>query len=481
MLPAASPPTVPAPGGAPASAAADAARRASPSIRPSALASSSLFPSTNPSPPPSTALPCLGPAIPPPLLPPASLLVGSSPPVAAALGSNTRSTAAPPAGEDDRAGGDDRAAAARLERFRLQAVARACVPRERVAFCLRARLPDAAGVGVWHAPEHGSAHYSGLMVCGSAWLCPVCAAKLAERSRAELAEAIAAWRAVGGQVALVTYTLAHERADDLGATLGGFLAAQESMTGTRAYRALRGVWGVVGAIKALEVTWGAAHGWHPHCHTLLFLRDGVDIEGAADELYRCWSAALGRRGLRCTRERGVVVQRGFGAVEEYVTKYGRAWDLPDELTKAHIKRGRGGRHSPWDLLRWFAETGEVQARALFREYAAVFKGRRRLVFSPDLRDRLGLGAERSDEELAAVVVADAVLLATLSAEAWAAVRRADRRGELLEVARSGDAGAVRRFVADLVRRSRPAVPRAGPPRAQGRALGGAILGYPVSG
>jgi len=50
---------------------------------------------------------------------------------------------------------------------------------------------------------------------------------------------------------------------------------------------------------------------------------------------------------------------------------------------------------------------------------------------------------------------DGILLALLSPLEWRAVRVADQRGQLLEVARTGDAGAVRSFVAALVARHIP--------------------------
>lgn len=111
------------------------------------------------------------------------------------------------------AGGGDPPLDARGRRFALQGTARRLLPRERVARCLRAVLPGGTRVDVLQDAEHGGAHYGGLQVCGSVHACPVCAAKIGERRRAELEGAIAAHRAIGGGVLLVTYTVAHGRAD----------------------------------------------------------------------------------------------------------------------------------------------------------------------------------------------------------------------------------------------------------------------------
>src|SRR5438552_1083589 len=75
----------------------------------------------------------------------------------------------------------------RQVRWQLQREARALLPHERVAFCMR-RI-QATTVDVFYSPQHQSAHYGGLMVCGSVWVCPLCAAKISERRRAELEQA----------------------------------------------------------------------------------------------------------------------------------------------------------------------------------------------------------------------------------------------------------------------------------------------------
>ena len=45
-------------------------------------------------------------------------------------------------------------------------------------------------VGVHVSKEHGAGFFSGLVTCGSVWACPVCAAKVQERRREEIALAI---------------------------------------------------------------------------------------------------------------------------------------------------------------------------------------------------------------------------------------------------------------------------------------------------
>ena len=78
----------------------------------------------------------------------------------------------------------------------------------------------------------------------------------------------------------------------------------------------------------------------------------------------------------------------------------------------------------------------------WREYLAAFAGVAQLGWSPGLRRRLGLGAERSDAEVAAEQAEDGVLLALLYLDQWRRVWQAGKIPELLDAAATGEAAAV---------------------------------------
>ncbi|MFL5624323.1 MAG: protein rep, partial [Ktedonobacteraceae bacterium] len=162
----------------------------------------------------------------------------------------------------------------RQVRWQLQREARALLPDERVAFCLR-RI-QATTVDVLYSPQYQSAHYGGLMVCGSVWVCPLCAAKISEHRRVELEQAIARCIANGGAVYLTTYTIAHKRYDNLSTLLQSFLQARKRMKQGRAAQALRQRFGILGTVSVREVTWSKLNGWHPHCHELVFCSAEID-------------------------------------------------------------------------------------------------------------------------------------------------------------------------------------------------------------
>ena len=104
--------------------------------------------------------------------------------------------------------------ARRVERFALQSVARDILPDSRTAKCLRIRAHD-SDVQVWKSKKHKTASYGGLQTCGSVWVCPVCGAKVVERRRGEIQQAMAQHRACGGEVHLLTLTAPHTRFDVL--------------------------------------------------------------------------------------------------------------------------------------------------------------------------------------------------------------------------------------------------------------------------
>lgn len=101
----------------------------------------------------------------------------------------------------------------------------------------------------------------------------------------------------------------------------------------------------------------------------------------------------------------------------------------------------GGR-TPFALLMDYGD-GDEQSGVLFMQYAKAFKGRRQLVWSTDLRARLGLSQEATDAELGADEVSELdIILARLSLAEWKAIYYTDHRGTLLDIASSGSAAAI---------------------------------------
>lgn len=345
-----------------------------------------------------------------------------------------------------------RAAERRLLRFSLQSAARELLPRERVAKCLRSPIPSAPTVDVYRSAEFQTAHYGGLQVCASVWCCPVCSAKVTERRRVELASGVKFWRdQAGGYLVLVTYTLRHHAGDDLQLVLAALLRAFELVHTARWWALFSDRFRIYGKVRALEVTVGEA-GWHPHIHCLYFLGSGPlpAIHSLEQSLKTRWLELLKKQGRDASWANGVDVRYTDEDIAEYVSKYGQEpqWKIEHEMTKSPSKIAKNGGRTAFQLLKDYSE-GDSKSGRLFMQYAANFKGKSQLHWSRGLRALLSLEVEKSDEELAKSTERDALLLASLTRPQWRAILGNDARGELLEIASTGDLEAFWMFVDEL--------------------------------
>lgn len=337
---------------------------------------------------------------------------------------------------------------ARLQRFMLQSVARKFLPKSRTDKCLRLRQASKE-IQVWQSREFKTTSYSGLQTCGSVWACPVCSAKIAERRRAEIIAAMAAHKAATGCVNLLTLTAPHQRTDNLSDLLGRQALALKKMFADRSVRKVFSEMGIVGQIRALEVTHGRLsefnNGWHPHYHLLLFCGSGVDLtrfdgpqmKDWAVRLYIRWAACCEGAGLGTPSfAHGLKLDDGSKAAR-YVSK----WGLEDEMTKGHTKKAIHG-ETPFDFLRaYLVDKADRQAGALFKEFAETFKGKRQLHWSKGLKKRFAIG-EATDEELSAQMDDHAAMLGTITLEQWCDVLAVEGSGIVLMLAVNGGWDAV---------------------------------------
>lgn len=343
---------------------------------------------------------------------------------------------------------------ARAERFILKAVAGRLLPKgSRTSKCMRWRVPN-RDLNLVYSPEHQRANYQGLQVCGSVHVCPCCSSKISERRRVEVASAIAAAKAQGLAVYLLTLTFPHGLGDDLGEITDKALAAYSKLFRGKAGVGLRDKIGLEGTIRAVEVTHGA-NGWHPHFHVLLFLKPGKLI--TPQEVHALvaprWQKVAVSAGLPMpSLSHGCHCDGGEKAAA-YVAK-GSTWGLESEITKGQVKIAKGAKGAtPFALLRDYAE-GNRQAGALFSEYARVFEGKRQLVWSKGLKRRFAI-ADFSDDELANAPEETPVrLLATITDKQWLSIRAGRLESVVLDLAELS-ADSLREFLAALPGRCLP--------------------------
>lgn len=344
---------------------------------------------------------------------------------------------------------------AREARFSLQDAARRLLPDHRVRHCIRTLTNKEGSVGILKDAVSGKAHYSGLQTCSSVWSCPICSAKISERRKLEVRQAIDTHIAAGGGVEMVTLTVRHGRMDVLAELMGKLRVATKKMREHRDYKELRELLDVVGSIRALEVTHGNANGWHPHFHELWLFASPLTVRQRAmlqRSLFSVWKTSSIAAGLPApSRERGVHVQRADSAAE-YVAKWGTEprWEAASEVTKANSKRGTGKGRTPFDLLRSYAE-GDARSGALFAEFSAAFKGYNQLRWTPGLKALFEI-ADQTDEEINREDVAKALRVSQVTREQWRLILRQpyQARAVLLRLAETGGHEAVARYVFELL-------------------------------
>jgi hypothetical protein len=350
----------------------------------------------------------------------------------------------------------------RVQRFALQSVARFFFPKSRIDKCLRLRQKGKE-IQVLKSVEHKTASYSGLQTCGSVWRCPVCSAKIAERRRGEIIAAMAAHKAAGGCVNMLTLTCPHQVKDNLADLLKKQAKALNTFWKDRQSKAVFKEMGVVGQIRALEVTHGRKsehnNGWHPHYHVLQFGGVGVDLTrfDAASmrdwqvRLYLRWANACKLAGLgEPSYAHGLKLDDGSKAAK-YVSK----WGLEDEMTKGHTKKALHG-ETPFDFLRsYLVDKNDKQAAALFVEFATTFEGKRQLHWSAGLKKRYAIG-EKTDEELADIQDDFCRVLGTITLDQWRDVLAVDGRVNVLVVAASSGWSAVVDYLDSIRGKARPA-------------------------
>lgn len=332
----------------------------------------------------------------------------------------------------------------------------------RTITCMRSKLSD---VKIHKSVEHGKSFYSGLLVCGSVWVCPVCAAKIQARRTIEVQNLFQwVYKVQKKQIAMVTLTFPHGLGDGLVENLAKQKKALEifrSWNNTMAksgFKKFKINMEFEGLVRALELTYGA-NGWHLHTHELWIIKyfeENPELESEIKQyLLDRWELACIKAGLldatnekqvKHFRERSVhIVFRAKDS--DYIAKQNgdndKAWGADKEVAQSHSKLGKSSGKSPFQLLIESEETPRY--RKLFLEYAYAMKGKAQMFWSPGLKAKVGV-EEKTDEELVEEQEDTADLLAVLNREHWVCVVKNKARAELLDIAeQSGIDGLIRWF------------------------------------
>ena len=327
----------------------------------------------------------------------------------------------------------------RVKDFLLQDLASKVLQKKfRVQFCLKRKIDKNNLVNVCFNESTSKAHYGNVIRCGSVWVCPVCAKKITEHRRTELKNINTMWKNgitlyvpekmdenfigppihhakdVKGFTYLLTLTSPHYAYQNLSLLRERMTKAKDLFFGGKKNSSLfQKQLGKIFHVTNLEVTYGQ-NGWHPHNHILLFTQHAVHgFASYRDQLARIWMDSCIKAGLRSpSMKHGLDIQDGSQA-DRYVAK----WGLPEEMSKGHMKKGKNGGYTPFDLLELSIEDkplygGKLPSK-LFQEYAIVMKGQRQLVWGRGLKKLLRID-EKTDEEHAEETEKNAIELTSVA-------------------------------------------------------------------
>ncbi len=327
--------------------------------------------------------------------------------------------------------GQDTYSSVRKVRYRLRHLLRKVTTIDRCKACGWSSLGQ--GITVKRSVTNEGmalAGFGGIAYCGRIWLCPVCAAKIRLRRGDEIARGVANHIGAGGAALFATATLPHEHGDALLTTFDVLAKAWRYLTDSRAWKYAREHYGIVGTIKAVEVTHGD-NGWHPHAHVVVLLSRALDFAellALTQSLDATWARALVRQGwpeglapYRFRLDAVDVNDQGSG-LAAYVAKV-QDKGLGNEIARADLKKGRSGSRSPFEILADFGENALADDLELWWEYETATKGRSAIRWSRGLRALL-LPDEKelTDDEIAAEEMGGE-LVAVLSASLWRRLRQ----------------------------------------------------------
>eukprot|EP01086_Lenisia_limosa_P011791 TRINITY_DN383_c0_g1_i1.p1 TRINITY_DN383_c0_g1~~TRINITY_DN383_c0_g1_i1.p1 ORF type:complete len:453 (-),score=54.03 TRINITY_DN383_c0_g1_i1:1013-2371(-) len=352
----------------------------------------------------------------------------------------------------------------------------------RVQLCLKRKINKSENISVCWNDSEKKAHFGNVIRCGSVWTCPVCAKKITEKRREEIAYINELWKAgvavkifdfksaneefkkekkffvgplipdieyIKGFTYLITLTNPHYANDSLSVLREKQKNAMESFFSDRKGKSIFARMGKRHQITNYELTYGK-NGWHPHHHILIFSDKYLPIQEFSqihDDLADHWANCVYKSGFRELKEfeKGIACDFQDGT---YADQYVAKWGIEHEMTKGHVKKGKEDGLTPFDLLRLSFDdlpikssyydflTGQVVEQEknpseLFKEFAYAFKGARQLMWSRGLKDVFGL-SDVTDDEIMDEVTEEAVILTTVEDLVFRLLCKYKKRAQYLD-------------------------------------------------
>lgn len=315
----------------------------------------------------------------------------------------------------------------------------------RTSLCKHA-CTGSAGVELNLLKEANRAFYKGLQTCGSVWTCPICANKIQEIRRQEIAHAMAHFYSQKKQAVMITFTFPHTHDEALKDLLKSFKEALKLLrkggTWSRKLKAID----YAGLIRSLEITHGS-NGWHPHTHELWFVNENLNEEEFKEFILSKWFDACNQAGLIAENKQDDFLKHAIDikfncSTSDYLAKFDDKsnWGIDREMAKASSKKGKKSGKHPFALA-------DENKDDLFLEYTKAIKGTAQIYWSRGLKDLVGLN-EISDEEAAEMEGDDDLeVIGMLQKVYWSKVLDKELRAKVLDLAeQKTDIKGIRSFI-----------------------------------
>ncbi|MFK0573025.1 protein rep, partial [Endozoicomonas sp.] len=268
--------------------------------------------------------------------------------------------------------------------------------------------------------------------------CPVCAAVVQERRRAEIAQGIDWAYGNDKKVVMVTITFSHTRFQSLADLLSKQSRALRKLRGGREWTDFKDSVGFGGLIRTLELTYGKS-GWHPHTHELWIVDKDVDPEYIRHTVTERWLKICRKEGLvtrgktEAFRKHSIDVKDNC-STSDYMAKQDDSshWGADREIANGSVKGAYGKGKHPFQLLDEYSLGNEYSGK-LFLDYLEAMRGKAQIFWSHGLKDRVGLD-EKTDVELAEEKQDAADLLTSIKRNEWKLVLKYNARTLVLDAA-----------------------------------------------
>jgi len=290
----------------------------------------------------------------------------------------------------------------------------------------------------------GHAYYSGIHVCGSVWLCPICGQRIANYRRSQFIKA----SKKGYAAVLITFTMSHAKGEKLAGLLDALNDGIKKLKGGGSWCRFKDKYHVKAYATALEIVFSQVNGWHPHKHMVMYCdmpQSELNADDIQADLMKRYKAIMKRNKRYVSGLYGLDVSVADNAVGDYVSK----WNIWDEMTKAPVKDGIGASLTPFELAQ-VAATGQEYAIKAFQEYAYATYNRRQIVWSRGADELFGFDDDKSDTEIAAADDGqDDETIIKLAGSWWRVIVANDAVVDVLEIAERGGSVAVMEFLNSL--------------------------------